>query len=237
MRAVILAGGRGTRLAPFTTIVPKPLMPIGSIPILEIVMRQLRHFGFRRVTLAVGYLSELIRAYVDSNRTRFEGLEIDFAHEVEPTGTAGPLAGIEGLDETFLVMNGDILTTVDYAALVEHHRHSEATLTIAACQKPVQVDLGVIRVDGAGLVTGYDEKPRLSYLVSMGIYVYEPEATRLIAPGEHLDFPDLVHRLIGEGRRVATYAWSGYWLDIGRPEDFQAAVAAFADHPGDFHVD
>jgi NDP-mannose synthase len=237
VRAVLLAGGRGTRLAPYTTVFPKPLMPIGDVPIVEIVLKQLRHFGFRHVTLAVGHLSELIRAYLDNNRKRFEGMVIDYVYEEAPTGTAGALASIGGLDDTFLVMNGDVLTTLDYATLVAAHRSNGAALTIASFRKQVKVDLGVLEIDASGRLTGYREKPELHFPVSMGIYVYEPRVLAHIPKGERLDFPDLVHRLLAEGEKVATFPWQGYWLDIGRPEDFAAAVDEFARHGGEFHVE
>jgi NDP-mannose synthase len=237
VRAVILAGGRGTRLAPYTTVFPKPLMPLGERPIIEIVMRQLRHFGFKRVTLAVGHLGELIRAYLDHSRSRFQGLDIDYVYEDQPTGTAGSLANIPGLDETFLAMNGDILTTLDYGGLVDHHRRAGAALTIATCRKKVRIDLGVIDIDDAGFVQGYREKPELDYSVSMGIYVYEPRALRSIRPGARLDFPDLVQQLVAEGERVAAYRWDGFWLDIGRPEDYAAAAAEFSGHEAEFNLD
>ncbi len=237
MRAVVLAGGQGRRLAPYSTVFPKALMPIGEIPILEIVLRQLRHFGVRRVTLAVGHLSELIRAYLENYRSRFEGLDIDFVHETEPTGTAGSLASVRGLDGTFLAMNGDVLTTLDYAALLDHHRRSSAALTIATCPKQVHVDLGVVEPGPTGDVVAYREKPTLSYRVSMGIYVYEPRALRFIVPGRYLDFPDLVGRMLTEGERVSAFLWEGYWLDIGRPEDFEAATKAFGEDPERFNID
>ena len=237
MRAVILAGGRGTRLAPYTTVFPKPLMPIGEIPIIEIVIRQLRHFGFRRVTLAVGHLGELIRAYIENNVARFEGMVIDYAHEHRPTGTAGSLATIRGLDGTFLAMNGDVLTTLDYGRLLEHHRASAATLTIATFRKQVKIDLGVIETGSEGYVAAYREKPELHYAVSMGIYVYEPRALRSVEPGAYLDFPELVQRLLDTGERVAVFPWDGYWLDIGRPDDFQAASAEFLAHRSEWNID
>ena len=237
MRAVILAGGRGTRLAPYTTIFPKPLMPIGDVPIVEIVIRQLRHFGFRRVTMAVGHLSELIRAYLGNRRAYLQGIEIDFSYEASPSGTAGALARIPDLDSTFLVMNGDILTDLDYGKLVRCHRGTGAALTIATFRKRVKIDLGVVETSEAGYVVSYKEKPELLYGVSMGIYVYEPRVLSCISCDEYLDFPDLVERLLARGERVGAYNWSGYWLDIGRPEDYQAAIEQFSQRSGEFHID
>jgi len=211
-------------------------MPIGEIPIIEIIIRQLRHFGFKRATLAVGYLSELLRAYIENNCSRFAGIDVDYIYEDEPTGTAGSLANISGLHDTFLVMNGDVLTTLDYTALIEHHRGSNAALTIATYQKPVKIDLGVIETNGGGYVCGYHEKPELDYFVSMGIYIYEPAVLRHIPRGRYLDFPDLVNRLLEAGERVSTYKCDGYWLDIGRPEDFQLAADQFALHRDEFNI-
>ena len=237
MRAVILAGGRGTRLAPYTTIFPKPMMPIGEIPILEIVLRQLQFYDFERATLAVGYLSELLRAYLTHHGAAFSNIALDYVYEDAPTGTAGSLANIEGLDQTFLVMNGDVLTTLDYGALLAHHRASGAAITIATYCKRVKIDLGVLETDESGFVVEYREKPEMDYAVSMGIYVYEPRALAHIERGEYLDFPTLVQRLIEAGEKVSTFAWDGYWLDIGRPDDFAMAIEQFEAHREEFHVD
>lgn len=237
MRAVILAGGRGTRLAPYTTVLPKPLMPIGNVPIIEIVIRQLRHFGFKRITLAVGHLGALIDAYLKSRQDGFEGVEIDFAYESQPTGTAGALAGITGLDRTFLAMNGDILTDLDYGKLVEHHRDTGAVLTVAVAQRRVHIDFGVVEVDREGLIRAYVEKPELSYCVSMGVYVYEPSALGHGLRTGYLDFPELVQHLLACGERVGTYEWDGFWLDIGRPEDLQTANQKLASMSPGLHID
>jgi NDP-sugar pyrophosphorylase family protein len=224
VKAVILAGGKGRRLAPYTAVLPKPLMPIGDMPILEIVLMQLRQSGFSEVILAVGHLAALIETYFgDGSKV---GLKIRYAMEDQPLGTAGPLARIRGLDETFLVMNGDILTDIDYRALVDYHREQRAALTIAAYDRVVRVDFGVIEAE-AGVVRRYIEKPSLSYLVSMGIYVFEPAVRRLIEPDEYLDFPDLVRSLLAHDEKVATYKFSGTWLDIGRQEDFADAQVTF----------
>jgi len=237
VRAVILAGGRGRRLAPYTTVLPKPLMPIGDVPIIEIVIRQLRHFGFKRITLAVGHLSELIDAYLRSRQGCFEDVELEFAYENQPTGTAGALGAIPGLDRTFLAMNGDILTDLDYSQLVAHHRRTGAALTIATARRRIKIDFGVIESDSTGRVRGYLEKPELDYSVSMGVYVYEPRVLAWIPKDGYLDLPDLVHCLLSHGERVGTYVWDGYWLDIGRPEDLQLAIERFSQMSGAFNID
>lgn len=225
MRAVILAGGRGTRLYPYTIVFPKPLMPIGDVPILEIVVRQLKYYGISDIVMAVGHLAELLMAYFGDG-SRF-GVQISYSRETNPLGTAGPLALIPGLDETFLVMNGDVLTTLDYRALIAYHRANGSVATIASHRRDARIDLGVIQTDATGRITDYIEKPVYHYLVSMGIYVFEPAVLRQIEPGQRLDFPDLVLRLLAAGERVQSYLFDGYWLDIGRPDDYSQATAEF----------
>lgn len=224
MRAVILAGGRGRRLDPYTTILPKPLMPIGDVPILEVVIRQLRRAGFDEVTMAVGYLAELIVAYFGDG-SKF-GTRISYSREDKPLGTAGPLGLIEGLGETFLVMNGDLLTTCDYGAMYDQHSESGALATMATYQKQTKIDLGVIETDGRW-VRKYIEKPTYDFTVSTGIYVLEPEILRFIPKRERLDLPDLVTKVIESGKLVGTYPIEGYWLDIGRHDDYEEALREF----------
>jgi len=227
MRAVILAGGRGTRLAPYTTVIPKPLLPVGDKPILEIIFRQLAAAGFDHVTLSLGYMSVYFRTFLAQHRSLHRLLKIDFVEEEEPTGTAGSLASVPGLDGTFLVMNGDILTDLDYRALVRSHQASGAALTIAAHQKSVKIDLGILEVDAEGSLTGYVEKPTLHYPVSMGIYVYDSSVLSHIVPGEYLDFPSLVLRLVKAGETVKAWANDATWLDLGRHEDLLQATQLF----------
>jgi NDP-sugar pyrophosphorylase family protein len=234
MRAVILAGGRGTRLAPYTTVVPKPLLPVGDKPILEVVVRQLAHAGVKHITLTLGYMSEYFRAFLAHHKSLSRLLKIDFIDEEKPTGTAGSLSSITGLEGTFLVMNGDILTTLNYRKLLEAHAAGRALLTIAAHRKMVKIDLGVLETDAAGRVTNYIEKPTMDYAVSMGIYVYEPEVLEFIAPGEYLDFPELVLRLLRAGKPVVTFPNDAVWLDLGRPEDFQRATDLFSERHHEF---
>jgi len=206
MRAVILAGGRGSRLAPFTSVIPKPLLPVADMPILEVIIRQLAHAGFDHITLTLGYMSSYFHAFVSQHRSLRRLARIDFVEEERPTGTAGSLASVPGLRNSFLVMNGDILTSLDYRALVAHHHAEDGLLTIGRHAKDFKVDLGVIHTDAAGHVIEYVEKPTLSYNVSMGIYVYREEVLEFIEPGEYLDFPSLVLRLLAAGKKVATYA-------------------------------
>src|SRR3954463_16457928 len=213
MRALILAGGLGMRLRPYTAILPKPLVPVGDRPILEHILRRLSACGVTEVDLCVGHLGELIQTYFSQATTLPEDLELRWHWEDEPLGTAGALRVVPGLDSTFIAMNGDVLTTLDYRRLVEHHRERDAALTVAMHAKEVKIDLGVIETD-ADTVTGYQEKPTLRYEGSMGIYVYEPRAMDHLPDGQ-CQFPDLVMRLLDAGERVSAYRNDAEWYDIG----------------------
>jgi NDP-sugar pyrophosphorylase family protein len=228
-RAVILAGGKGSRLAPYTTVLPKPLLPIGNGPILDIVVNQLCAAGFGRLTFAVGYLAHLIQAVIGDG-TKY-GASISYHMEERPLGTAGPLADMEELDDTFLMMNGDVLTALDYDGLYRAHRHAGNVLTVATHRRVVKTDYGILHLDGSRgetrRVTGYEEKPELAYIVSMGVYVVEPSVRGYIPAGQPFDLPDLVLRLLEAGEPVGSYLYEGYWLDIGRHEDYERAIADF----------
>jgi NDP-mannose synthase len=228
-RAVILAGGKGSRLGPYTTVLPKPLLPVGDRAILDIVVHQLRDFGFNDLTMAVGYLSHLVRAVMGDGTKH--GVRIDYHEEEEPLGTVGPLATIDGLDESFLVMNGDVLTALNYSELVDIHVQQGNLLTIASHRRVVRTDYGVLHLEGGGgetkRVSGFEEKPEIPYVVSMGIYVLEPRAIDYIEANEYLDLPDLVLRLLAGGEPVGSYLYDGYWLDIGRHEDYERAIVEF----------
>lgn len=230
-RAVVLAGGRGRRLAPYTSILPKPLMPIGDRSILEIVVDQLTGHGFSDVTFCVGYLSHLIRAVFESSTSR-RG-QITYVHEDEPLGTAGPLRLIDDLTSTFLVMNGDVLTTLDYRDLVRHHRESGNVLTIASHRRTIKIDYGVLHLDpasnGSPRIDAYEEKPEVVTTVSMGIYLVEPSALELIPERDYFDFPDLVRALLGAGEQVGAYLFDGLWFDIGRQDDYEHAAQVWED--------
>lgn len=236
MKTVILAGGKGTRLAPYTTVFPKPLVPIGERPILEIIIRQLVGQGLRDILLSVGHLGELIEAYFQNGQRNIPGLQLGYFREQQPLGTAGPLALIPGLDETFLVMNGDVLTTLDLQSLIRSHHEQRAALTIAVQQKDIRIDLGVLTVDDSGSLIAYDEKPLYSFDVSMGIYVYEPSVLECIPRGQYLDFPDLVKRLLEKGEKVSAYRSKDYWLDIGRREDYELAQKEFSSRAAEFRM-
>jgi NDP-mannose synthase len=230
-KAIILAGGKGSRLGPYTTVLPKPLLPIGDRAILDVVVHQLRNHGFTDLTFAVGYLAHLIEAvFGDGSK---HGVAIEYHMESEPLGTAGALGTIEGLDETFLVMNGDVLTTLDYAYLFEAHRRARNMLTIATHRRVVRTEYGIIHLDGeageTARVTGYEEKPEIPYIVSMGVYVAEPAVLDYVARGSYLDVPDLVIRLLENRERVGSFLYEGYWLDIGRHEDYERAILEYQE--------
>jgi NDP-mannose synthase len=224
-RAVILAGGRGSRLAPYTTVLPKPLLPVGDRAILDVVVRQLHRTGFDDLTIAVGHLAHLIAAVFGDGSDH--GVRIAYHEERTPLGTAGPLATIDGLDETFLMLNGDVLTTLDFRALVDAHRAAGNALTIATHRRQVFIDYGVLHADGRDRIVAYDEKPTLSYTVSMGVYALEPSVRAHVPADRPFDLPDLVHALLAAGEPVGSFPYDGYWLDIGRHDDYEQAIAEF----------
>lgn len=226
MKAVILAGGKGTRLAPYTTVFPKPLMPIDGMPILEIIVRQLAHFRIKEMIFTVSHQSEPLLSAYFGNGHRY-GVNIRYSREEKPLGTAGPLSLLSDLTETFLVMNGDILTTLDYHRLIQYHRQKKGVVTIAMSQKEVLLELGVMECDPNARLTRYLEKPTLSYSVSMGVYVFEKEALEWIPRGKYLDFPELIQKLLKQEKRVICYPSGDFWLDIGRHEDYEEAQKEF----------
>lgn len=229
LRAVILAGGKGTRLMPFTVNFPKPLMPLGDIPVLEVLMRRLIRHGITDITLTLGHLAELVKAYFEHRNNLVGQIALRYVEEEEPTGTAGSLALVPDLNETFLTMNGDVVTNLDLHALVQFHREQDAILTVATHSRRVKMDLGVLEFDRSNQITRYLEKPETDFHVSMGIYVYEPRVLRYIETGKYLDFPDLVLRLIEHRERVCAYQTDCLWLDIGRPDDYARAQELFSE--------
>jgi len=226
MHAVILAGGKGVRLRPYTTALPKPLVPIGdSHAILEIVLEQLATYGFHSVTLAINHLGRLIKAFVgDGGRW---GLTVDYIEETVPLSTVGPLFGLaDRLPEHFLVMNGDVLTNLDYGELLRSHGLSGAPLTVAVAARETKIDFGVLTVEGDKIL-GFTEKPAMTYRVSMGVYGMSRRTLAPYPAGLAFGFDQLVLDLLDTGNHPASYGFDGYWLDIGRPEDYDAANRDF----------
>lgn len=222
MEAVILAGGRGTRLKPYTTTIPKPLVPVGERPILGIVLAQLKNAGVRKVTITVNHMAELIMAFFGKGEKY--GIEIAYSLEDKPLSTVAPVKLIEGLPEYFFVMNGDLLTDMDFNALYKAHLGSGAKLTVATYQRDSMIDFGVINVDEPnGRIVGFQEKPTYHFTVSTGIYVYSRELLNRVPYNEPYGFDNLVLDMLRDGELINTYPHDGYWLDIGRPEDYERA--------------
>jgi NDP-mannose synthase len=230
--AVLLAGGKGTRLKPFTMSIPKPLLPVGDVPIVEVVIRQLAAAGIKRIVITLGHLAPLFTAFLGDGE-RF-GVRIEYCLEEEPLGTAGPLRLVPSLGDVVLVMNGDVLTTLDYRALLKAHADSGAAATIAVSRRDVFVDYGVVKADRANRLVGFDEKPTLGYDVSMGVNVLSPAALALIPEGRRFDMPDLLKSLVGSGKVVCCFRSDCYWQDIGRFDDYQQASADFTADPNRF---
>lgn len=238
MKAVILAGGKGTRLKPYTTFVPKPLMPIGDFPIIEVVLRQLRFYGINQVTVAVGHMAQLIESFIGDGG-RFD-MKIDYSEESEPLGTAGPLALLRerfGPAEDVLVMNGDLLTTLNFHDAVEYHRSSKAAATICVNRREVPIDFGVLVADEAGNLRDYKEKPVLGYDVSMGINILSRRALDAIPRGRPYTIPELMLALMKAGDKVACFKSSCFWLDIGRVDDYAQACEQFEARRREFLPD
>lgn len=224
-KVVILAGGEGKRLNPYTIILPKPLMPVGDVPILEIIINQLKKYHLKDITLAVGYLGNLIHTFFGDGK-RF-GVRIKYSHEDKPLGTMGPLRLIPGLNRTFMVMNGDLLTTINYKKLISYHVSKKAIATIAVQKREIETDYGVLEYNKKHELTKYREKPKLPYQVSMGIYIFEPRILKFIPRNKKFDFPELMNLLLQKGEKVLVYPSSDFWLDIGRHEDYRRALEEF----------
>ena len=234
MHAVILAGGKGVRLRPFTANFPKPLVPLGDTPVIEILIKRLVSFGITDITLTLGHLGPLIKAYFLHREELTRRMQLQYIDEDEPTGTAGSLASVDGLQNTFFVMNGDLLTDLNFDKLVTFHREQGAALTIAAHERRVKIDLGVLELADDFRIVGYQEKPETSYNVSMGIELYEPHVLQFIERDKYLDFPNLVLRLLAAKEKVCAFKTDCMWLDIGRPDDFAEAQELFTEKRGTF---
>lgn len=232
MTAIILAGGKGTRLKPFTMAIPKPLLPLGEVPILEIVLRQLALAGFKRIVLTIGHMAPIFQAYLgDGNKL---GINIEYVIEDEPLGTAAPLRLVEDLDENFLVMNGDLLTTIKYGELFNYHCERKAWGTISLLSREVKIDYGVIQASITGEMQDYIEKPIIPYEVSIGINMLSKSCMEFIPKTGKYDMPDLMLAMQKAGKLVACYRPNCYWKDIGRFDDYQEASADFVAEPDRF---
>lgn len=231
MQAVILAGGRGERLKPYTLSIPKPLLPIDDVPILEVILRQLKHFGIKDVVLSVNYLSDLIYAFF-RNGEKLD-MNISYSKEDKPLGTAGPIAMIDELEDTFLVMNGDLLTTINYTDFINFHKENNNILSVATFRKEVNIDLGVINSEN-GVLKDYVEKPTYNFDVSMGIYIFNKEVLEFIPRNERMDLPELIMILKNSGKKVGCYRQDYDWIDIGRVDDYGKATSYFKEKRGEY---
>lgn len=228
-RVVIQAGGKGSRLYPYTKVLPKPLMPVGGMPILEIVIRQLAAHGFRDLTITIGHLGDMIR-WCCGDGSKW-GVRIQYCAEDKPLGTMGPLRRVPGLDQPFLVMNGDLLTDLDFGAFYRWHLAGDGPLSIATYMKPVNISLGVLQTNDQDRVVGFQEKPTLHFPCSMGVYGMNPELLEHIPADQLFGFDSLMFTLLEKGVAVRSYLFNGTWMDIGRPEDFALACEVFEKQP------
>lgn len=231
MQAVILAGGIGSRLKPFTINIPKPLVPIDDLPILDVVLRQLKYYGFTDIVLAVNHLAELIMSFFGKGEKL--GINIRYSTEDIALGTAGPIALIDNLDDNFLVMNGDLLTTINYRDLFDYHVRNNNDVTISTFKKDMNIDLGVLEVNNE-IFVNYIEKPTYSFTVSMGIYCFNKNVVTHIPRGEMLNMPDFILKLNSMNKSIKCYSGKYYWLDIGRVDDYETAVAIFKKRRAEF---
>ena len=221
-RAVVLAGGKGTRLKPYTITLPKPLVPVGDdMPVLEIIIRQLRSHGFDHITLAVNHMSEIIKAFFGDG-SKWD-IKIDYSEESKPLGTMGPLKNITDLPENFLVMNGDIITDLNYGSFHAAHSKRRSIFTISSFERNEQVDYGVITSE-KGLLKELSEKPLIKYEVSMGVYMLSKKVLDFIPKNKEFGFDQLMYKLLKNDKKVSVKKHKKYWLDIGRPSDYQTAI-------------
>jgi NDP-sugar pyrophosphorylase family protein len=228
MRAIILAGGRGTRLRPYTVTFPKPLVPLGGeMPVLEIIIRQLSRQGVTHITLAVNHLANLIQAFFQDGSKW--GLRIDYSLEEKPLHTIGPLTLLQDLPENFILMNGDVLCDLDFRAFYQAHCDAGNDITVSVCRREQFINYGVLKYAESGRITGFSEKPTYSFDVCMGVNCLNRRLVERLKPGEAYGFDNLILDGIRDGLKMSARPFSGYWLDIGRPEDYETADADFAN--------
>jgi len=220
-RAIILAGGKGTRLKPYTISLPKPLVPIGETPILEIIIRQLKKYGFERITVTINHFADIIQAYFGNGEKW--GIKIDYSLELKPLSTMGPLTLIEDLPDNFLVMNGDVLTNLNFDRFYTEHLIKKNSFTIGAYRRKDSVDYGVLEKNSNNELVSFEEKPVKEYLVSMGVYMMNKRNIELIPYNTFFGFDNLMSKLISINCLPYILEFDGYWLDIGRPDDYEKA--------------
>jgi len=225
MRAIILAGGRGTRLRPYTVVLPKPLMPIGEYPILEVIVRQLVHDGFTHITMTVNHQAKIIQAFFGDGE--HWGIRIDYSLETKPLSTMGPLRLIKDLPDNFLVMNGDILTDLNYGGFISQHVDKGNNFTIAAAERVLKSEYGVLKINDAGKLSGFEEKPEFHFDVSMGVYAVNRAVIEYIPAEQPYGFDHLMLDLLAAGTPASVVRHGGYWLDIGRQDDYMQAIDEF----------
>lgn len=221
-RAVLLAGGKGTRLKPYTLTMPKPLVPIGEMPIIEIIIRQLVKSGFNHITITVNHMADMIRAFCGDGSKW--GIKIDYSLESKPLSTMGPLKLIPDLPENFLVMNGDVMTDLDFGQFYDEHKASGNIFTISAYERDHKVDYGVLVPGEDGKLVDFQEKPTLHYHVSMGVYMMNKKCLEVIPEDTFYGFDNLMLDLIARKTPAVVRKFKGYWMDIGRPEDYEQAI-------------
>jgi NDP-sugar pyrophosphorylase family protein len=231
-RAVILAGGQGTRLKPYTIVLPKPLVPVGNLPIMEILLNQLKSAGFTHITIAVNHLAEIIMAYFQDGKKW--GITIDYSIEDKPLSTMGPLKLIKDLPDNFLIMNGDVLTDLNFAAFMDNHLKEKRLFSISSFIRTDKSEYGVLNINADSELTEFKEKPEYSFQVSMGIYAVNKKIMDYIPEHTFFGFDHLMYKLLEEKQPVKVIPHQGIWLDIGRPTDYQLALDTFESDPKKF---
>jgi NDP-sugar pyrophosphorylase family protein len=228
-RAIILAGGKGTRLKPYTVAIPKPLVPIGDMPILEIIIRQLRKHGFNHITITVNHMADIIKAFFGDG-SRWD-LKIDYTLESKSLSTMGPLTLIHDLPVDFLVMNGDVLTDLDFGMFYKMHIEKGNNFTVASQRRIDKIDYGVLTKDQGNRLVKFDEKPSYEFLVSMGVYMVNRNVVNYIPKDTFFGFDHLMNLLIAKSELPDIFEYGGKWFDIGRPDDYEKATIELENKP------
>ena len=221
LQAVIMAGGQGTRLRPLTGDTPKPMLQVGDKPLMEHIVDQLRDAGIQHVSVSTFYLADKIKDHFGNGRAF--GVDLSYVQEDQPLGTAGALSLMKPSDEPILVINGDILTKVDFRAMLAYHREQKADMTVAVKKYEMSVPFGVVEADGSAMIRNLAEKPVYSFLVNAGIYLIEPPMRQYVQAGKRFDMTDLIRTLIEKGQRVVSFPILEYWLDVGQMDDYRKA--------------